>query len=264
LVLCAPYLLLRAYATQGMAFPTVSQLLRFSVEMAPRAMLHYGRVLFLPWNLQSWPPLFAPSPLWPLYLAAIAALAGACWALRKHWFFFAFGWFMLALLPRIPAMLMNGVLMDHWMYVSSVGAFLAIGHALAAGWLSSTPPMVYACRGCFMAALIAGAGLARWNLAVRGSEEKNLRWTLRFYRPTFAEYRLGILLLNSGRAKEALPYLSGLYRDFPQNASFQNAYALALWHTDHRAPALELEKALVRDHPQDRIARENLNWMSGQ
>jgi len=191
---------------------------RFVLRILPGVGWHYLQISLWPWPLHSWPPLRAPGAWWPWNGLALVGVIGLLLWKGNTTVRWAVCWVLLSALPKIPAMMLNGVMMDHWLYAVLIGPFIALARLLPQN------------RGVLV--LMLGVGLA-WgvlaheNMAVRGSDEKNLRWTLRFDQPTFVEYRLAALLLKESRTQEALPLLQGLVHEFPNEPSFANAYAFA-------------------------------------
>jgi hypothetical protein len=253
-----PYWAARALVIRTMPDTSVALGIQFMTRIFPGVLRHYLAISIAPWGLHTWPDLPRPSQFWPWDgVALLMLLAGLLWK-GGFWGRWAGLWYLLTLLPKIPAMMVNNVMMDHWIYASLIGFLIPM-----ALWIeragSSGSVMTKRWIYILMAALSLGwIGLSQWNMAVRGSDEKNLRWSLRFHRPTFVEYRLAVLLLGSGRASEALPLLQSLTEEFSSNPDFGNAYALALWRTGRKAEGMRILEKILAQHPLYGPAQNNL------
>jgi Flp pilus assembly protein TadD len=102
-----------------------------------KVVVQYVGVLVFPWNLymeRVVPP--ATSLLDPAVLGATALIALVAFALvrwrRSLWpVVFGFAWFALALLPVANLIPLSTFMAEHWLYVPSMGLFLATGWALS-------------------------------------------------------------------------------------------------------------------------------------
>ena len=102
-----------------------------------KVVVQYVAVLLFPWDLHMErvvPP--AASPLDPAVLGATALIGLVAAALvrwrRSLWpLAFGFAWFALALLPVANVVPLATFMAEHWLYVPSLGLFLAAGWVLA-------------------------------------------------------------------------------------------------------------------------------------
>jgi len=238
--------------------------LRFMIKVFPRAVLHYLRVLLFPFGLETWPPMFQPSSLWPLAAAALAALSALLlWPLKRRLAVFCAGWFLILMAPRVPAIIVNMTMMDKWVFLAGPAVFVAMLVRLfelrdsASPWLRALP---YACLG---AALTFWTFTARTNISRRGSDEKNYRWTIRAGPRLFASYRLGLILLSGGRPAEAVEVLEPLAALAPGDPDCQNALSMALWHSGRQKEAWLRMRELAARYPDNVSIRENYSHMRG-
>ncbi len=239
------------------------QALEFSLKSLPSAVFHYLGLLLVPLGLETWPRLPEPSPFWPLYLAAAAAAAAGIFLLplKRRLAFFCLAWFLAGLAPKVPAMLFNQVLMDKWIFMSAPAVFL-----LLLGLLE-LPGKIYTARLRLLPHAVVAAAAVFWiavahaEVKLRGSDEKNYRWTLRDGPRLFAGYRLGLILMGEGRYPEAVEALAPLLKLAPDRPDPQNAFAMALWHSGRRAEALKMMTALGRTYPDNVPIKENLARM---
>ena len=139
-----------------------------------------------------------------------------------------------------------------------------LGFTIGRFWVDDRRWIRNTARAVFIVLTFFYSTLVHANVAWRGSDEKNYRWTLKFGKPDFAVYRLGIILLKTGRAAESLPYFAQLHQDYPDNPDYGNTLALALWHTGKRRDAVHALQDLVKERPDYTAAAENLRWMRRQ
>lgn len=263
LPLCAFYLVMRHLYVSSTPGISAAAALKFLFMVFPRVLLHYLVTLFVPLNLETWPRALGPAPYWGLSLAAGLAAAAALFLLpvRRRVTAFCLAWFLLLLAPRVPAILATEVMMDKWVFMASPAVFVLFlsllmklaGHKKAL--LRAIPPAVVGGL-CLFWTVAAHA-----EVRLRGSDENNYRWTIRNGPRSFASYRLGLILLRSGRAAEALEVLRPLPQLYPGEQDYQNAFAMALWHSGNQKEAWPLMRDLARRYPADRSIQENAAGM---
>ena len=260
LALLVPYAVVH-YHVFGASKWNATHLARFALHTYPRLVAHAARVILFPWKLQTWPPLPGPSA-WDFALGA-GLLLGFAWLYMKgrRAILFAASWYLLNLSARVPAMRLNLVRMDHWIYPASFSVLLLLAAGLWAGLKARQPVWRFLSGALLVGIPMCWIVLSQINIARRGSDEKDLRWTLRWQRPTFAVQRLGIILWRSGRTAEALPLFAELAEQFPDENDFNNAYALVLWDAGRRDEAMARLRALLAKHPAYEPAQANLRQM---
>ncbi|OGR67352.1 MAG: hypothetical protein A2081_01805 [Elusimicrobia bacterium GWC2_61_19] len=258
LPVCALFLVMRGVYVEAPAIGLTAAA-KFLVMSFPGSVLHYLWLLLVPLGLETWPRLPAPPAYWPLTLAAaLAAAAGVFFMpVKRRAAAFCAAWFLLAIAPRVPAMILNQVLMDKWIALSSPPVFLAFLAFLA--WLRDRYPR----RLMVLPQLAAAAAVIFWSAAahatvnLRGSDEKNYRWTVRGGPRLFANYRLGLIFLGEGRAPEAAQALEPLLRLAPDQPDPQNAFAMALWHSGRHVEAWAMMRGLEKRYPDNPAIQEN-------
>lgn len=251
LPVCALFLLLRSLYADPPPGASPLSLAAFSVKQLPALVFRYLRLVFLPEGLETWPRLPAAPAWWPLWLLALAGLVRGLFLapLPARLTAFCLGWFALMLAPRVPAMPATGVVMDKWAFMGAAGLYAwllsAAGEAVRrAGPRLRLLPWVLACGLCAY-----WGYTARAELALRGSDEKNYRWTVRDGARSFASYRLAIILMQSGRAEEALRFISALPEETLRRPDYRNALAMALWHSGRREEGWTMMKELAAASP---------------
>ena len=106
--------------------------------------------------------------------------------------------------------------------------------------------------------LIVWALLVSLNVELRGTDEKMYRWALNFTGSHPIKYNLGVLLLQTGRAEESLPYFEDVLTAYPADIQAAHAMAIAFWQTGHRRAAISLLQRIVKAKPAYRAAAQSL------
>lgn len=251
---------LRAQSVQSPPGFTLDSSLRFLVMAFPKICLHYVRVVLFPVNMETWPPIVPLSHLWPVYLAALLAILIACAKVPAGRLYA--GWFLVGLLPRVPAMIYSNVLMEKWAAVSGPGLFLPLAAYATRFWESPRKALRIVSSVVVAGFLLGWISIAYINVARRGSDEKNYRWSIRDRPRDFANYRLGVILLRSGRPAEAIRVLQPLLKVLENDADYQNLYALALWDSGDRNGARHLMEYLRHRFPNHPAIAGNAKRMS--
>jgi hypothetical protein len=250
LILTAPYLVIRQLAV-GSPIPKITPVLfgRFYVQAFPKVMAIYTRLILIPWNLHSHRMIPHLSPFWVAYLIAFVGLGA--WLLygRKRLGLFCFGWFVLTLLPKTTIMMTGNFILDHWAYPAAVGVILPLARGFVWLWDHRLNRWSEALAMAVFPLLIGWALLVHLNVALRGSDEKMYRWALHFTDSYPVKYNLGVLLLQTGRAKEAIHYLGDFQASYPENPEGSLVLARAYWDSGHREVAKAMLRALVRRQP---------------
>jgi hypothetical protein len=191
---CLLYLLMREVYVGSPPGLEAGPLLKFAVIQLPGLLFHYLRVLLVPLGLETWPRIGAASGAWPLLLAAwLVGLGAAFYGMRKRPLAaFCAGWFVITMAPRVPAMLLNEVAMDKWVFLAGPAVYIAFLCPLLklAERRSFLPRAAAAALPVLLA--IFWASVAHANVSLRGSDEQNYRWTIRNGPRLFASYRLGL------------------------------------------------------------------------
>lgn len=235
------------------------QALGFALKSLPGAVFHYLALLAVPLGLETWPPLPDLESLWPLKLSAAALGAAGVFLLpvKRRVAAFCAGWFLITLAPRVPAMILNGVLMDKWIFLASPAVFLLLLELLERLRDRYPVRMRLLPQAATAVAALFWITVAHANVQLRGSDEKNYRYTVREGPRLFASYRLGLILMGEGRHGEAVQVLSPLLRLAPDKPDPQNAFAMALWHSGRRVEAWERMRGLEKSYPDNAAIREN-------
>ncbi len=143
----------------------------------------------------------------------------------------------------------GGFILDHWGYWLAPAVLLPIALFFERLWTSRGSFRNRSLAMAFFPILIAYALLTRLNIELRPNDEMMFRWALHFTESHPIKYNLGVLLLKSGRAQEAIPYFEDVRSAYPENKDNTHALALAYWDTDHRKLAVRVLKWLVTSDP---------------
>lgn len=258
LPVCALFLFMRGLYVDAPS-AGVGPALEFALKSFPGAVFHYLALLIVPLGLETWPRLPDPSPIWPLWSAAAALGAVGLFFLpvKRRLAVFCAGWFLLTLAPRVPAMMFNRVLMDKWAFLASPAVFLLLMALLERAREARPERLRLLPQAVAAVAVLFWITVAHANVQLRGSDEKNYRWTLRDGPRLFASYRLGLILMGEGRHEEAVGVLEPLASLAPDKPDPQNALAMALWHSGRRREAWARMRGLEKDYPDNKAVREN-------
>jgi tetratricopeptide (TPR) repeat protein len=262
LAVTIPYLFLRSRAV-GVSIPAFPPFLaaRFLFQAFPKVAFLYAKLILIPWNLHSHRMIPHLSHVWFFYLAGWICLA--LWLKRKNirWGLLSLGWFILTFLPKIPSMMIGNFILDHWAYPAAIGMMIPLGVGIVWCWEHPDRNWRKAVALGFLPLLILWALLTQLNVALRGTDEKMYRWALNFTISRPIKYNLGILLLQSGRAREALQYLQEVHDVYPENAADTHAMALAYWQIGHRQAAITILQRLLKVNPTYQPAIDSLRAM---
>jgi hypothetical protein len=261
-VLTVPYLLLR-HAAVGplLSHFDMGYIAQFFIEAFPRVLLIYARLILVPWNLHSHRMMPHLTHAWPLLLALLGG--GVVYLIRKRSAvgLLGLGWFIFMLLPKTPIMIYGHFMLDHWAYPASFGIILPLAVGYARLWEGRQTRYRYWLGVTLFPLLIFWALLVHLNVALRGTDEKMYRWALNFTTSHPIEYNLGVLLMQSGRAAEAIPYFEDVRAAYPEDAKNTHALALAYWETGHPKTALLFLENLTKVDPSYLPAAQSLRHM---
>ncbi|OGR89999.1 MAG: hypothetical protein A2992_00400 [Elusimicrobia bacterium RIFCSPLOWO2_01_FULL_59_12] len=257
-----PYLALR----QSIVGPTVNLpslwlTFRFVLQEFPSVIVRYLALLLVPWNLHSHRLLPQISPIWPLILLLCVGVGAYGIRRYRHWAVFCIGWFLLALLPKMPVMIYGNFMLDHWAYPASLAVLLPLAWLVHRGWKSSKDRVRTLTGLLYFVVIIAGSLLVHLNVALRGTDEKMYRWALHFTTSNPVKSNLGVLLLQTGRPGEAIPFLEEVRQVYPEDSKTTRALALAYWDAGYPRVAIRYLKEFLMTHPDDPLARAQLNNM---
>ena len=243
------YLALRHRAVQIQGHFSAPLAWLFVSHVFPRILTHYVLLLLWPWNLHSHRMITHMSHFWSVSLGGwIALTAWLAWKKNKTGLF-CIAWMVINLLPTIPVMINGGFMLDHWAYQASLSVLLPLGLLFERLWEGRGGRSSYFMALSYFPLLIFWALLVHLNVALRGTDEKMYRWALHFTTSSPIKYNLGLVLLQSGRAAEAIPYFEDVRALYPENSMNNHALELAHLQTsrlettdrkrDRRDPAIQ-------------------------
>ena len=93
---------------------------------------------------------------------------------------------------------------------------------------------------------------------------KMYRWALHFTTSHPIKYNLGVVLLESGRAPEAIPYFADVQSKYPDDLQNWHALALAYWRAGHHKLGIRMLEDLLQEHPDFQPAIQSLQVMKSR
>lgn len=260
LVMTFPYLWLRHQAV-GPAFPWNQDpwlFMRFFFQAFPKILWKYASLLLVPWNLHSHRMIPRLSHYWLVYLCFSIGLLAWLLKKRRSLGLFCLGWVMTTLLPKTPVMMFGNFTLDHWAYPALLGILLPLGIFISKCWTSNRRGIPWLGGTAFFGLLIGWSLLVHLNVVLRGTDEKMYRWALYFTRSHPIQHNLGILLLQTGRPAEAIPYLENVNEAYPEDAENANALALAYWRLGNSKRAITILGKVLLLKPEDPATHRHL------
>ncbi|KAF0127126.1 MAG: hypothetical protein FD189_635 [Elusimicrobia bacterium] len=234
LLLIPLYLALRGRALGGMPLTelgAVEMLLRAAARL-PADIFHYLAAAVAPLDLHS--HRARPEPA--AWLAAVfgLALAGGLFTLALRGgrtALFLAGWYLVNLAPKVPLLLGNDLMLDHWAYGANLALFLWF-----ASWLAGTSkPRVRNAALAGAALLLAAVG---WlNVSRRGDDLKIYEHALPRTFSAPLRYNLAREYFLRGDFARAERLLEEILQRDPSNEMYLNGLALARMNTGRAAEA---------------------------
>lgn len=249
--LLAIYLALRHHVVGEVAPAAgIGESLRVLFFQAPKILFVYVRLLFVPWHLHS--HRYQPGPGWDSLFYLGVALAVVVWGLasstRRGQTFFWLGWFFSFLLPKIPLLATNSLMLEHWVYLAGVGVY---GPVMI--WLSKTRfPWVGALP------LIFWLGMTQFNIHIRGSDALNYAHSARFSRSPWLRHNWGRDLLMRGHPAEAANLFQEVVQRHPEDFQARNGLAMAYLAMGQADQAITVAEEASRLQPSNATAWTNL------
>ncbi len=251
MLLLLPFYFVLRQAIVGPLLPRVEAwlTLRFFLQEFPAVLFRYTALILAPWNLHSHRALPHISSAWLVYLFALLSLVAYLIQHYRRTALFCIGWLLICLLPKTPVMIHGGFMLDHWMYPAALAIFLPLAMAVNAGWTSTQNNRRWLAAIGYFGFIIITALLVHLNVALRGSDEKMYRWALNFTRSNPIKYNLGILMIQQGRPKEAIPLLSDMLVYYPENPEAVRALSFAYWAAGYPRAGLMLLENFLKRYP---------------
>jgi protein O-mannosyl-transferase len=260
-LLSIPYLWLWHRAIGALPALSLASTRLFVFRAFPRILWSYAALVLVPVNLHFPRHMSTLSHFWGLYLAAFLLLWSWLLMRRLRLGLFCLAWFTLSLAPKIPAMVTQSFRLDHWGYAAMPGILIPFAILITRGLEARQKALRVITKGGLGAAVIGCTFLCHFHANVRGSDEKAIRWAMRYEDLASLHFKLGVLLWREGRASEAVPELQVAYIREPELAVYGNALALAIWDTGRRSEALTFLQGVARRHPDDTATQGNWSQM---
>ena len=249
-ILIPPYLLARHHAVGPLLVrmdPVYAA--QFFLVAFSKVLWIYVRLILVPWNLHSHRMMPHMSHEWFLFLLGWMALAIFLVQTKSRVGLLSLAWFILMLLPKTPIMIYGNFMLDHWAYPASFGILLPLSVGYAHLWQSRRVVYKYWLGMTFFPLLIAWALLAHLNVALRGTDEKMYRWALHFTESHPIKYNLGVLLLQTGRAREAIDYFQDQPPTIPKTPTTCMPWPSLTSKRAIRGRRQYIYRVIEREHP---------------
>ncbi|MDQ7774281.1 MAG: tetratricopeptide repeat protein, partial [Elusimicrobiales bacterium] len=228
------YLLLRRQALGGMPLTELgaAELALRAAARLPADIFHYLAAAVAPLDLHS--HRARPEPgAWPAALFGLA-LAGGLFALARRGgrtALFLAGWYLVNLAPKVPLLLGNDLMLDHWVYGANLALFLWFS-----SWLNASfSPRAGKAALAGAALLLAAVG---WlNISRRGDDLKIYEHALPRTFSAPLRYNLAREYFLRGDFARAEGLLEEILRRDPANAMYREGLAIARMNTGRAAEA---------------------------
>ncbi len=259
LLLVFPYLWVRQNAV-GDVFPPTELWMscRFFVQAFPRVVFRYLGLMVWPWNLHSHRMLPHLSLWWPVALALLVTLCAYVVQRYKRIGITLLLWFFVALLPKTLVMMNGNFMLDHFVYPALFSLLVPAAWFISKAWEKKGQDQQRFTGILYTGAIILWALLAHLNVELRGTDEKMYRWALHFTESNPIHYNLGVLLLNTNRAREAIPHLNEAASLYPENPDYRHALAVAYGQASSLTLSKRMLEQLLKEHPTYAPARQSL------
>jgi hypothetical protein len=152
-------------------------------------------------------------------------------------------------------------MLEHWAYPSLAAITWGLGTFFARAWDRQKPLWAQIAIPGYLVLLIFWALLVHLNVALRGSDEKNYRWSLKFSTSNPMRYNMGILLLSTGRPLEAAAYFEAVRVFYPDNPDNMHALARSYWDMGQHKTAYYMLKRSVKRFPQHQPSTQSFEKM---
>jgi tetratricopeptide (TPR) repeat protein len=207
------FLMLRRAVVAEEIHLSVGELSLALVRDMPTIFLEYIRVLLFPVDLHSHRRMMFRLPflyLSPLFFVLIGV---ALWRRRSRVGLFAAAWFLMGMLPKIPALASNSLMLDHWGYMSGVGVYLLLAAVVQSSWFA-------------VGGIILFWTLLSWrSISQRNTDTKLYEQALRYPTSSIVRSNLALMYTKEGRFDEAEALVDEALDMNPQNEHAQRVKA---------------------------------------
>jgi hypothetical protein len=124
-------------------------------------------------------------------------------------------------------MCLESFMCEHWVYPALLGALLPAAILIAKGLTTPSRAARFFSHALFYVLLAVWGSIAQLNVFWRGTDEKLYRSAVRYTPSIIMKENLASVLLNQGRAGEAIPWLESILRQDPDNLPAARALAAA-------------------------------------
>lgn len=238
------YLVLRSQAvTNPELLLPIKDWVFFLVRDLPMILTKYLRILIFPFDLHSHRRMDFDWTWLILTYVILGLITAEIFISKSKFLLFCLGWALIGLLPKLPVLMTNALMLDHWVYPSNAGVMLLIAFGISrirTKWrLSASLVLIL-----FFYSPISWA-----NALGRNTEKKLFHWALTYKSSSIVRTNLGLVYYKEGNLVEAEKWLKeGLTRN-PNDSFAINGLALVYWKTNRSLDALAILDAWLKDHP---------------
>jgi hypothetical protein len=262
-VMTVPYLWLRHHIVGPIVAVPPSEVGHFLIVSFPSVAIKYGGLILWPTGLHFMRHMPAVLPSSVLY-GGLFILLCALMAVGSREGLFCLGWFLLCLLPKMPTLIQEGSMMEHWIYASLMMPVLPLGRWFARAQASKKRIVRTALGSLFALLLVAEVAVCQVTILNRITEEKALRDALQYEPAPILRIKLAILLWHSHRAAEALPLMESTYKEIPSDPLIGEILASIYWDLGETQKALNILQSLASIYPNDPAIQRNLQSARSQ
>jgi Flp pilus assembly protein TadD len=144
------------------------------------------------------------------------------------------GWFFSFLLPKIPLLATNSLMLEHWAYLAGVAVYGPVIMGLSKTrfpWVTGLPIFFW-------------MGMTQFNIHIRGSDALNYSYSAQFSGSPWLRHNWARDLLLRGHPAEAAVLFREVLQRHPEDFQARNGLALAYLALDNPLRAVgELEEA---------------------
>jgi hypothetical protein len=257
MVVTIPYFWLRHHIVGPVITTSALNIGHFFIRSFPSVVMKYTELVLWPSGLHFMRHMPSAGPDGPLYGVLFLVLCAVI-ALRSREGLFCLGWFLVCLLPKTPTLIQEGSMMEHWIYASLMMAVLPLGCFFARTQSSKKQFVKITFGTLFLVLLFSEVAVCQMTIFNRLTEEKALRNAVLYEPAPILRIKLGILLWQSHRPAEALPFLESVYKEIPSDPLVGGILASIYWDLGQTGQSVKILESLAAYYPKDPVIQRNL------
>ena len=156
---------------------------------------------------------------------------------------FLAGWYIINLAPKIPSLLSNDLMLDHWVYGANLSVFL--GAAIAVEEVKNRAKAYNALRAALVFFFFMCLYQSNRNITLRGTDIKIYEHAVKYTTSSPLRYNLAREYCLRGEPAKAIPLLEAILKKNPGNEMYINGLALAFLREGEVEKAGKLLDSLI-------------------